>query len=145
MYFRASVQWKKLLPHNWKSVWILMILSTFRKTPVKFELETVLRWGSWKMLGQISCKQLYSSEENEMCVKSNVCIRVIDVEKVIFRCSKMPKTQFYLQTLCVRHWVVSTSQIEMQNPPRISEIIDCLEKTTGVDSLETPVCSLKKC
>ena len=97
------------------------------------------------MLGQISCKQLYSSEENEMCVKSNVCIRVIDVEKVIFRCSKMPKTQFYLQTLCVRHWVVSTSQIEMQNPPRISEIIDCLEKTTGVDSLETPVCSLKKC
>ena len=49
-----------------------MILSTIFKTPVKFELGTVLRWGSWKMLWQISSKQKYISEENEMCVKSDV-------------------------------------------------------------------------
>ena len=72
-----------------------MILSTIFKTLVKFELETVLCWGSWKMLWHISCKQQYSSEENEMCVKSDVYIRVTDTEKVIFRGSKMSKTQSF--------------------------------------------------
>ena len=72
-----------------------MILSTIFKTTVKFELGTVLRWGSWKMLWQVSCKQQYISEENEMCVKSDVYIRVIDAEKVLFRGSKMSKTQSF--------------------------------------------------
>ena len=43
--------------------------------------------------------ELYSSEEKELDVKSDVLIRVMSVEKVIFRGSKMSKKSGFTEIL----------------------------------------------